>query len=375
MAAVCLAALIVALLTRKIRLAFPSVMVPAVLFILLAWGLSLYGGGPAGLWRRAAKLLWFLLVPVTVVLLRGEVRRARGVILALILGATVLGVKDLILYPLLAARKPMPDFLTALIDKGSMADGQILMLGTVLTVVWLVVSRQAGERLPWWSGAVLAAEVGGLIINFKRGSWFCALLLLGCYLLPRLRMRAWLAVLAATAVFFMLPPVQARMSQLGREFNVEGGGRLTMWAKIAPALIRENPQGIGYGCLTNARMKAIDRKVEPNRNHLHSNVVQVLVETGWAGLGLYLVWMGFWIRDAARRRREATGAGAAPRLVASAGLLLCAGLLLNGLVEYNFGDTEMMFIYAFAMGLAASPLGAAASPPRHLDTPREVPGR
>jgi len=84
---------------------------------------------------------------------------------------------------------------------------------------------------------------------------------------------------------------------------------------------------------------------------LHANWAQVLVETGWMGLALYLAWMGLALWDGGawvRRTGCAEGSLRGPPRVVFA---LLVGLLLNGLVEYNFGDTELMFIYAFVMGL------------------------
>ena len=126
---------------------------------------------------------------------------------------------------------------------------------------------------------------------------------------------------------------------------------MTMWLTITPQLIRAQPQGVGYGCLTNDRMRQIAPRVEPHRNHLHANWAQVLVETGWVGLALYLFWMARSLRDGTawfRRSRDTKD-----RVMAMMVVLLLTGLMLNGFVEYNFGDTEMMFIYAVMMGLAA----------------------
>jgi hypothetical protein len=49
---------------------------------------------------------------------------------------------------------------------------------------------------------------------------------------------------------------------------------------------------------------------------------------------------------------EPDKAPAMARVVAPVILLMLAGLLLNGFVEYNFGDTELMFIYAIVLALA-----------------------
>ena len=126
-----------------------------------------------------------------------------------------------------------------------------------------------------------------------------------------------------------------------------------MWFKVAPRLIHERPFGIGYGALTNRIMRYADRHVEPNRNHLHSNIAQVLVETGWIGFALYAAWMLASLRDHIRWLARARGESKPAQTVAFAFLLLFGGLLLNGLVEYNFGDTQLMMLYAIVMGISA----------------------
>ncbi len=352
-AGVCFLFFGMALYKGQIRLCVPRVMGVALAFIVLAVALSWWHGGAEGLWSRCGKLMWFLLIPVTasLVVVPG---RDRTVVLAFLAGSAVLGLKDLLLYPFLAWRKPVPDYLTSLIDKGSMTDGQMLMLGVVGSVLILLATLRAGRRVPWWLWAMLVAQAAGLLINFKRGSWLCTIILIGVILLIHVRWKVWLLAVVLLVGFFALPPVQARMGTLKKEFNVEGGGRLTMWFKIAPALVHDHPEGIGYRRLTNGMMRDIFRKVEPNRNHLHANWAQRLVETGWVGLGIYLTWMMKTLADGiawVRRRRDSAWED---RAVACASVFLVIGLLLNGLVEYNFGDTEIMFVYAFLMGLAGA---------------------
>ncbi|MEI6564219.1 MAG: O-antigen ligase family protein [bacterium] len=349
-ATVCLLLLLTGLLKRQITWRWPSVMGLAATFITVAIILSAIHGEGHGLWARVGRLFWFILIPVTATLASAP-GRDRKVIGAFLGGCAVLGVKDLVWYPILAWRKPLPDYLTSLIDKGSMTDGQMLMLGVVGTVLILMMAIKEGRRVPWYGWMILMAQISGLVINFKRGSWFCAIILVGVAVLMHLRWRAWVLALALLVGFFAFPPVQARMGELKREFNVEGGGRLTMWFKIAPSLISEHPAGVGFGCLTNDMMRQAFKRVEPNRNHLHANWAQILVETGWLGLGLYLVWMGKTLKDGCVWVRRRGGAKGEDQVTAWVALALLVGLLLNGFVEYNFGDTELMFIYALLMGL------------------------
>ncbi|MEI8139742.1 MAG: O-antigen ligase family protein [bacterium] len=363
-AAACLLLFLLGLFKQQITWCSPAGGGLAVSFIIFAIILSAIHGEVASLWTRVGRLFWFILIPVTASLVAAPNRNGK-LIAAFLAGCAVLGLKDLIVYPILAWRKPLPDFLTALIDKGSMTDGQMLMLGVVGSVLILLMAIKERRSLPWWGWVILLAQLAGLIINFKRGSWFCAMILIGVAVLMQLRWRAWLIMTGFLVVFFMLPPVQTRMVQLKREFNVEGGGRLTMWFKIAPALIQENPAGLGFGCLTNEKMKQVFRHVEPNRNHLHANWAQVLVEMGWLGLGLYLVWMVKMLLNHLTWVRRSKMATAEERGVACVALSLLLGLLLNGLVEYNFGDTELMFIYAVIMGLSGTCIGKSESVKYH----------
>jgi O-antigen ligase len=151
--------------------------------------------------------------------------------------------------------------------------------------------------------------------------------------------------------------VQNRIADLRTEMTNAKGGRLVMWTRIAPELHREYPGGIGFRCLTEEMMQNtathIGVIVEPNRNHLHNNFVQVTVAMGYAGLLLYLLWMAQGIFDGTCwYRRE-------PRKSHSRGVALCALLmlillLLNGLVEYNLADSELVLLYGMLLGMLAT---------------------
>ena len=103
--------------------------------------------------------------------------------------------------------------------------------------------------------------------------------------------------------------------------------------------------GIGYRMLTNDDMVQIAPNVERDRDHLHSNPVQMIVDGGIIGLLLYLAWMLSGFADAAvciARSRVSTYS-----LVSA---LMFSGLFLHGIVEYNFGDSEIVLLYGLAMG-------------------------
>jgi O-antigen ligase len=84
--------------------------------------------------------------------------------------------------------------------------------------------------------------------------------------------------------------------------------------------------------------------------HLHNVPVQIAAERGLPALALWLWFVFVASRDLWRqlRRREATA-------VAGAGVAAMAAMLVAGLFEYNFGDSEFLMLF---LGLISLPYAA-----------------
>lgn len=360
-AAVCLALLLGGLISRRVGWRWPMEAWFALAFAIVAVS-SIWGGiDPQRVWAKSGKLLWFLFIPAVAMLVRGP-GRGRTLVLAFIAGCTVRGLETCIWNPFRAWLHPTPDFLTALIDRGSMTDGQVLMVGAAITVALLIRESAGGRRRHFWLAVALVCEVAGLVVNFKRGSWFCAVLLIAGVVLCQARWKTWLVLAGALVLLVCLPPVRVRLAHLDREFSAASGGRLAMWTRVTPALVAAYPRGVGYGSLTNDLMRQAYRRVERGRNHLHANWAQVLVETGWLGLSIYGAWMLWLVGAAVANLRSARARRGPPPESALAALLVVSGLFLNGLVEYNFGDTELIMVLAIVAGLIAAQRGLCRSP-------------
>lgn len=347
------AALILWLIRAPQRPPWPGLLAPALLFIAIAWASIGYNTTHPD-WGRITKLLWFVALPAAAWLLP-DTRRTYHLLWAIALGCGVLAIKTLITVPLGAWKllRTAPDyaqnFFHALTLKGSMPDGQMLMLGLVATLGLLLIRR--AERQP--SNVVVALlllQIAAFILNLKRGSWIVALLLVVIFVLMKLTWKHTLLVLLVVAGALCLPPVRTRLTTLQRDFDPNIGGRATMWLRIAPELIKAHPLGLGYGQLTNEKMRAIYPDVERDRNHLHNNVLQVLVETGWPGLAAYLLWMSWALVVAVQRLRTAQAESEPAAIAALVLLLMLLGLLANGVVEYNFGTSRLMIIGGAIMG-------------------------
>jgi O-antigen ligase len=344
----------------------PPVGWAAAVFIVIAIVVTINGVNPDLGVPKLDKLFWFVLIPVAYVQVKDRTR-AVHVLKAYALGTGVLALDVCALRPfeaaaLLREENQYDTFGDAIIHLGSMTDGQCLMLGVLAVTSVLIMARRRHEKagIPpspsglwrargWWF--LLALVVLALLVNYKRGSWFCTFAFVVLLLSLRVHWRIVLVPIVAAAIFLCIPTVRGRLASLSDELE-QPGGRMTMWTEVAPTLIRQYPLGIGYRSLTNEMMKEINRRIEPRRDHLHSNIAQVLVATGWLGFAAYLVWMGWGCADGLRYLRR-SGREEGDNSEALAWLLMLLALLANGLVEYNFGDGEIVLAYGLIMGVCA----------------------
>jgi O-antigen ligase len=128
--------------------------------------------------------------------------------------------------------------------------------------------------------------------------------------------------------------------------------RLVLWTEAAPELLAEHPWGVGYTGTHGLLEKYTPRMREPQQ-HLHNNVVQIAVELGWLGMVVWLAWMAttFWVLLASYRALRAREPQTAS--IALGAFAAFCGLLTHGMVEYNFGDSEILMTFTFLMGLSA----------------------
>ena len=186
-----------------------------------------------------------------------------------------------------------------------------------------------------------------LIINLKRGPWsavFVELLIFG-FLISR-KVAAF-AVFGALSVLLFIIPARERLLDLVTDFTISGG-RQVMWS-LALELTERFPLGLG---LDNAEyMRELDSSLPESHRHMHSNILNIVVETGWLGLVFFLCWIFAAIRIGFRLWR--TKPKLEPdllRLGVCTSIALC-GWQIAGLVEYNFGDGEVRLIALSLIGV------------------------
>ena len=249
----------------------------------------------------------------------------------------------------------------ALFSQGTMRDPQFYLVGLCLVVAaWATGVRRLRDPACWIPLLLLA---GALVLHFKRGALMAAacVLLVMAVLSRRGRLLGALALvgLALAAV----PQMRDRALMVRNEFTLSLQGRYPIWTQVAPGLLRTHPFGVGWKALRHEDLRKHSRHVQQGLNHLHNNALQVAVDFGWLGLGAWLAWMlaeGVRMARAWARRRAAGGPEAALALGVLCGFV---GLMLVGVVEYNFGDTEIFMLLCLLWGLGAALARAPAAHP------------
>lgn len=296
----------------------------------------------------ADKLHRLLLIPMLFVLpyaFSGEEKGGWRIAAYYIAGTTLLALFDVARVPI-QVLQGMPLFHT-----GNMRDPQMYLAALCLLAAALAWFRLPRQRR--WVIALLVINALGMVLHFKRGAWFACILAVTLMALLAGRKR-WLLVVAAVMIsLFAVPQVRERLALLKDASAPEMGGRYILWTHVAPQLLRQYPHGMGWASVRHEDLSQFGRYVQPKLSHLHNNVIHIAVELGWLGLAAWLGWMAktatlLYGQYASRRKRE-------PGLawLALGALGAFAGLMINGMVEYNAGDTEVLMLLCLFMGVGA----------------------
>jgi len=230
----------------------------------------------------------------------------------------------------------------------------ILTIAFSLGFSFVLFGANRNERIIF--GPLLALILAALVLSYTRSSWvavFCAILFIGI-----LKSR-WLVVglLLFTAIAFLLAPhpLKSRAMSIFDPHKPSARMRIVL-LQSSPQVIRDHPiTGVGMIDL----LPIYDKYVYPNvpehlkderLGHFHNNLVQVTVQTGIFGLTIFLFlvfnvvrseWGGY--RAAGDRFTKSISLGSLAAFI---------GFFIFGMFEYNFGDSEVIMLIWFTLGLS-----------------------
>lgn len=191
-----------------------------------------------------------------------------------------------------------------------------------------------------WALPVIAAV---LLINLKRGPWAGAMVGIILLLWKLGRRRLVPLIIASALGLFLIQPIRDRIEKSSGHFSISGG-RKAMWS-VAGELSTIYPLGIGFK--NSVYLSEFSTQIPKQLRHFHNNFLNILVETGWFGLGAFLWWIISCLSTsfAPARLKE----GDTYRLPLLIGCAVIAWQTA-GLVEYNFGDNEILVLVFALLG-------------------------
>jgi O-antigen ligase len=173
-------------------------------------------------------------------------------------------------------------------------------------------------------------------------------------LIKRYRLLLILAMLAALAYFLSPAEFQNRFRSGFDPNHPHTRPRIELF-KTGIRIIRAHPMlGVGPKSveIEAPKYKSSDSPTDWTHIHLHNNFLQIAAERGIPGLILWLWFMVQITLDSWRRlrlmRTHATAEPDRERFwVSGAAFGACIALLTGGLLEYNFGDSEVLMLFLF----------------------------
>ena len=237
--------------------------------------------------------------------------------------------------------------------------GHYLTIAGILMVVTLVAVGIAasgpGATRPCrrFAGIASAGVLSfiALMATYARGSW----LGFGAGALFLLRRNRWplLALVAAGTLFAMLGPQDARdrlrsIVDPDHPRNIE---RVLIWEHGLELSLKRPWSGLGLVIPAGLMEKevATEHGVIRVHSHMHNTPLQIVVSMGFPALAVFGWLVAAWFRLGKRALPGAEGLWERGLVAAYPAVL--SALLVNGLVEWNFGDSEILGLFHLLTGL------------------------
>jgi O-antigen ligase len=227
------------------------------------------------------------------------------------------------------------------------------VLALALTFALPLLVRLRAE--PWWLGPAWVVTGAGLALTYVRGAWvgFAIGAAAAVSGLGRRSLGVALGVvLLVIALLFALPGVNARLKTVGSAADDTTRDRLAM-VDAGWRLLLEHPvTGVGPGQVKHLYPTvATPQALRRSTSHLHNTPLQIAVERGLVGLGIWLWIFASFIMGGVVVLRRLPAEAARDRLLVLGSMASVIAFVVGGLFEYNFGDTEVLLVALTVMAV------------------------
>lgn len=303
----------------------------------LANGASKHAFGEIALWLKC------LLFPAALILFR-NVPRTRGLALNTFLAFGVFSSLYGFVQYFALHQRDLEHRITGPAAHVMTYSGLMLPAALMFLILWAHDRRNL-----WLLGGTIVTTLT-LLMTFTRSAWLgwvIALLVLAA--LKRPRLLAYAVPAGILLITFLPLPYFARLTSTFDTRQSSNFDRIRMF-QGGVEIIKDFPVlGVGPGNMKE--VYPLYRKPDAPRfriPHLHNNVVQLWAERGVLALAAYILLIVLFLRECARGWNGPNGK------YAELGVAVTVGLVVAGMFEFNFGDTEVFLVMLdiFALAIA-----------------------
>ncbi|CUH94496.1 hypothetical protein P22_0562 [Propionispora sp. 2/2-37] len=229
-----------------------------------------------------------------------------------------------------------------------------------LLLVFFIEDQTLPRKYRTLFGIVLGVSTVALLFNGTRGAWIAVSLTLFFYGLLNIKRNpkylfGFIALLMIIGIIaFNVPSLKHRIDSIVDKHYQSNSERLLMWHSAWNMFLDHPITGVGIGNYEKAYQEQYispDAK-ERKQSHAHNNFLQVLADRGIIGFLGFIYLFGYILYSSYRNYSKTKN------LWAIGIFLVTVSLLLQGLTEYNAGNSAVTRMYWFLIGLSFSAMNS-----------------
>ena len=231
-----------------------------------------------------------------------------------------------------------------------MTTGGVLMMVDLAAIALFLNLKRRRELAAL--GAVVVLVSACLAVTYTRSAWMG--LVAGLLLMAILRHKKVLLLFLLLAILIPFAPkgVKSRAASIVDPKNPTNRERVLMW-QAGWMMLHDRPVlGLGPIDMKEPYQRYKLPEAREAVGHLHNNFVQVAATMGALGLLAFLYWIFAMLKSQVRSYRKVPGNERFMKSVVLGALAAYTGFLVNGLFEWNFGDSEVIMLVWLFAGLA-----------------------
>ena len=360
---------IVLLLVFRQKLPFPRIWIPLAFFFFWTALADVLSPDPWGGRAQIKKFFVFLFIPLIYGVFERQFSKVYWLIVAWAAAASASGLWALVQFGLKyegAEHTHQSFYFTYVGRRITGFESHWMTFGALqLSVLCLLISQWffSSKRMPGWAYSSLLILSAAILLGWTRSIWLAtvpAVLYLVWFWRPKMTLAVPVAVVAA----LLIAPsgTRARLTSLFDPHGQTDSNRhRVVTFRTGVEMIKAHPVfGLGPEEISrnfNAYVPADIRRPLPigYYGHLHNIYLQYAAERGIPGLLLMLWFIGLAVWDCFQGILCIRGVRSQQLFVLHGVVAATIGVLVEGIFEYNLGDSEvlMMFVTIIALGYAA----------------------